>query len=460
MCSRHDRALAPLFPVVLRQHANTLHESKFSVGLPLDMDVNFHGRLPASPSPLPAPASSSSLIWPTLREANGEKRRGLNFQLWQDPHCKSVVRVRFKLDIYGSLGRAVKRFDVAVVVFPYATLMLVMAAQLKAWNSGAPFPTFPQALTTVINGALVPVLLCLSLVALLQSTTLDLPPLASTIINGTTGRSRIPSLASSLLLGARDPMFWFLPPLLMLMGIGILVCCWTLLGALVAAVTVVAEFVGRRGPERIWRFFARPMESRDRRFRRRLIATVVLFAIVATLIPHQFAFLVAFLVHLISCVKTKMKARSQGASQEMTPVWNHHHYQMSLLLLFFTLLPFNLPMLLVWIRNLSVLWFEPGSSDHNLFAVFPILVYVEVVSGQMLPRGVGGRRTSFVTGIFLHTCAVFALLFSMRETHLLYSLSVGLVTWFGFLHIARSRSANELSLVVGGWLKYRRKKRS
>ena len=63
----------------------------------------------------------------------------------------------------------------------------------------------------------------------------------------------------------------------------------------------------------------------------------------------------------------------------------------SLLLLFVTLLPFNLPILVVWIRNLSVHWFVPFSSDHNIFAIAPFILYVESLTGhrKMLPRHEG-----------------------------------------------------------------------
>lgn len=66
----------------------------------------------------------------------------------------------------------------------------------------------------------------------------------------------------------------------------------------------------------------------------------------------------------------------------------------SILLLFFTLLPFNLPILLVWIRNISVHWFVPFSSDHSLLAIAPFMLYVETLtsSRKMLPR----QRNRFV----------------------------------------------------------------
>ena len=50
-------------------------------------------------------------------------------------------------------------------------------------------------------------------------------------------------------------------------------------------------------------------------------------------------------------------------------------------------LPINLPVLIVWIHNLSVHWLTPFSSHHNVFSVMPIILLVEtLVGGQMIPR--------------------------------------------------------------------------
>lgn len=52
----------------------------------------------------------------------------------------------------------------------------------------------------------------------------------------------------------------------------------------------------------------------------------------------------------------------------------------------FWLLPVNASILVVWIRNLSVGWLAPFSSDHNVVRVAGYLLWVEAVhTGSMLP---------------------------------------------------------------------------
>jgi hypothetical protein len=49
---------------------------------------------------------------------------------------------------------------------------------------------------------------------------------------------------------------------------------------------------------------------RSRGVRRRVITTIVLFIMVATFVPYQFAFVVAVLVHIVSCVRSLLVAQS------------------------------------------------------------------------------------------------------------------------------------------------------
>lgn len=71
----------------------------------------------------------------------------------------------------------------------------------------------------------------------------------------------------------------------------------------------------------------------------------------------------------------------------MQAAWDRYHYLMSIFVMFFLLLPCTLPVLMVWIRNLSVQWYEPFSSDHRLDYIAPFIFFVEAITdGAMIPR--------------------------------------------------------------------------
>jgi glycosylphosphatidylinositol deacylase len=51
------------------------------------------------------------------------------------------------------------------------------------------------------------------------------------------------------------------------------------------------------------------------------------------------------------------------------------------------ILPINLPVLVVWIRNLAVHWLTPFSSHHNIVSIVPLILLIETLSiGRMVPR--------------------------------------------------------------------------
>ena len=60
--------------------------------------------------------------------------------------------------------------------------------------------------------------------------------------------------------------------------------------------------------------------------------------------------------------------------------WNRFHFVMSILVMFFFLLPFCVPALMVWIRNFAIGWFKSFDSDHRVDYVLPFLIFVEGLS--------------------------------------------------------------------------------
>lgn len=63
-------------------------------------------------------------------------------------------------------------------------------------------------------------------------------------------------------------------------------------------------------------------------------------------------------------------------------MWNRFHFIMSILVMFFFLLPFCVPALMVWIRNFAIGWFKSFGSDHRVDYVLPFLVFVEGLSHE------------------------------------------------------------------------------
>ena len=54
---------------------------------------------------------------------------------------------------------------------------------------------------------------------------------------------------------------------------------------------------------------------------------------------------------------------------------------MTILLLLSLMLFFNVPVMMVWIQNLSVWWFS--DADHNVLLALPVTIYVTFYSEQL-----------------------------------------------------------------------------
>lgn len=105
-----------------------------------------------------------------------------------------------------------------------------------------------------------------------------------------------------VILGSHDPFFWWVPIVFFIISVGTIVVVWGVLVLLLRAASAVATQVKRRKPH------AASAEPDMRRLHRRVITTIVLFLLVATFIPYQFAFVVAFLVHIVTCSRAIVKA--------------------------------------------------------------------------------------------------------------------------------------------------------
>jgi hypothetical protein len=115
----------------------------------------------------------------------------------------------------------------------------------------------------------------------------------------------------------------------------------------------------------------------------RIIVTGVLVLLVVTVIPYQFAYMVLCLVQIATCIRALTGARESQTG----PSYNFYNYAHSMLVFMLWILPINMPVLIVWIHNLTVHWLTPFSTHHNLLSVLGYILLVEMMStNNMIPR--------------------------------------------------------------------------
>ncbi|KAG0287304.1 GPI inositol deacylase [Linnemannia gamsii] len=459
------------FSPMLRQSSWTMYEDRYAVNIATKadgIDINFHGDMPY------------------YERIQLPGKTGTELRFWMDPSCPVPLSLNLQVDKYGSMGKVVIRYRMVVLVFTFLVVVLTLRAQFRSFNKGKPFMPFGIMLSKLIRTTFWKFSLLLAGIAFLQSllskptfTFKDLPRRSSAmaenaaeeIVHGSEGSgsiireglgqdayeqmiqariARSDSLFSGIrledaLLGSNDTFFWFLAPVFFQVAIGIVILIWTILNGLVRSTAAILTFVSKRGARFvIGKAIGNMLSKRSRGVRRRVITTIVLFIMVATFVPYQFAFVVAVLVHIVSCVRSLLVAQASSTSKAQA-AWDRHHFLMSIFVMFFLLLPCTLPVLMVWIRNLSVQWYEPFSSDHRLDYIAPFIFFVEAVTdGAMVPRTPEKGYAAVTMGL-LNYMIVFLIMYGVRYSWQIYFMSRIWIVWILILQLKDKEFAKGLT---------------
>ncbi|KIV97543.1 hypothetical protein PV10_01282 [Exophiala mesophila] len=399
-----------LFTPLVRQFIDSPHESKFFVNFK-EGEVNLHGVAPFMPPALYGPGS----------------QRGIAFQIWSDPTCKSSLEVRLRIDPIGSLGKVVIRYRTVFAAFPLLVVAMVLRKQFRVHDNSGVFISFSESLDQSLRLPLPILLLSMTFFA-----TAFTSASSSNVMqhhqhgNGTT----INFAQNDLLLGSQDTFFWFLVPLAGLLSIGACVVLNYIVLALLHFLVLVSNLVSRQyiklddGEKVMTSAFVASTP------RRRAINTAVLLFLVATIIPYPFAYVVACMVQLMTCTRALRHAKDSKSG----PAHNFFNYTYSILHLMLWVLPINLPVLVVWIHNMAVHWLTPFSSHHNVLSIAPFIFLVEILSsGMMVPLV---RSFRWATNLLFFVLAVYSALYGMTYAYRLHYIANIIALWLVLLHFS------------------------
>jgi glycosylphosphatidylinositol deacylase len=282
----------PLFMPLLRQYLSEPFESKFFVNVK-ETDINIHGIAPFMPPALRAHAMTD----------------GISLQMWSDPTCNSSIDLDLRVDFLGSLGKLVMRYRTVFPAFPLVIIALVLRKQFMIHDRTGIFMTFTEALDLCLRSSL-PILLLAMMFCSMSLASSSSHPSGSTSASflhwsRNSTESAIDYTKNDLLLGSQDPFFWFLIPLFGLVSAGVCVLlnyaalllihlCTILFKAIIASPSWFRGDDRRRtlGPA------FTPTTPR-----RRLIITSALLFMVSTIIPYQFAYMVACIAQIATCTR-------------------------------------------------------------------------------------------------------------------------------------------------------------
>ncbi|KAJ5728226.1 hypothetical protein N7493_004556 [Penicillium malachiteum] len=423
---RQDELFAPL----LRQSIADPHESKFFVNVD-EINVNLHGVAPFMPPPLREQAAHA----------------GVSFQLWTDPSSGSTVDISLQVDIKSSLGELVMRYRTIFAAFPLLVVALVLRKQFQIYDETGYFIPFNDGLGRALRSSLPLLLLAMSLLASSLATSKALPQ-SDDPFHWRTNSTETPVdfTKNDLLLGSQDAFFWFLVPIFGIISVGVCVLVnyvalllVNIFSLMYGAVNSKSGYI-RREDRGSLPIFSAPTP------RRRVIHTAILLILVSTIIPYQFAYMVACIVQLATCVRAQWHAKETRSTSHL----NFGNYAHSILILMLWILPINVLVLLVWAHNLVVHWFMPFSSHHNVLSIMPFLLLVETMtSGAMIPRIT--TRFKHVTSIIFFAIAMYSAVYGVTYAYLLHQLANLLAAWLvGIYLVGNNFSPRRLWRIIDG----------
>ncbi|KAK1237843.1 hypothetical protein MKX07_003679 [Trichoderma sp. CBMAI-0711] len=157
-----------------------------------------------------------------------------------------------------------------------------------------------------------------------------------------------------------------------------------------------------------------------------------------------------YLVPFIGIILTVVRALRIYVVTPSAANSNYYHYSHSILLLMMWVLPINLPILAVWVRNLAVHWLTPFSSHHNVLSIMPFILLVEnLTTGKMVPQITCGFR--HITSGLLFGTALCAAIYGVSRAYMLHYLVNVVAGWLVILH----SSAEPWSLMnFASWLRW------
>ncbi|KAG5929995.1 GPI inositol deacylase [Claviceps africana] len=417
-----------LFTALVRQYLSRPYESKYFVNA-TEVSVSFHGTAPYLPPP--------------LASRDGEDN-GIGLQIWSDPTCPLTTTITLRLNWLGSLGKLYIRYRTVFAAFPLLVVSLVLRTQFRVYDQTGVFIPFSQGLDLALRRSIPLLLLCLTLIA--ASPEGSIAAIAHLFRNG---RHHDDFHRHELLIGTGNPSFCFLVLFIGIICIGV---CAVLHYTLLALIWIFGVLYGWLSSSSILsdngdrHEQTAPRAILHRTPKRRMVSTALLLFLVSTFIPYQFAYLVACLVQLFTAVRAFHIATPADSMSNL----NYYHYVHSILLLMTWVLPINLPILAVWIRNLAVHWLTPFSSHHNVLSIMPFILLVEnLTTGRMVPRVTSQLR--HVTSVLLSGTALCAAVYGVSHAYVLHYLLNIIATWLVILHsTADSWSVASILAIFGG----------
>lgn len=412
---RETTEYIPMFRTFIRQWSNEPYEVKWHVNIEANNQVllNMHGIAPYTPF-----------------KVKSKEEYGLNIEIWTDSiPDKSLTTIRLRIDLLNSLRLLVLRYRLATVSFCVSIILLALVFQVKHYKETDKFPTFLYGLSCICSpwvfGSILFTLSILTPIMSIKSLQKFLNVIDPVVLQDSneinlslTDEFKL----NSFFLGLEEKSLWFIGPVFFVMSLGIVLLTfyWLLVaGNVIASISRVLlkrlklSQTEKKQPKpgKLWA-------------NRRIIGVLFVLLVIPIYMPYQFAYVVSCIIQLIQVIKILVDDKTNKS------ILNYH---LSLLILMLWVLPINVPILVVFVHNMTINWTTPFSSHHNFLAILPVILLMERYSNsRTLPKM---SQTKYkVTQAILAYYVFYCLVYGIRHTYWIHHLFNLLCCWLLVLH--------------------------
>ncbi|KAK4514962.1 uncharacterized protein ATC70_002569 [Mucor velutinosus] len=280
----------------------------------------------------------------TFHQEVDTNHQGLLLQFFTD---RQAMDIEIKLDWYGTLGRCVLRYGAILANFLWVSSLMILLTQANTYalNGKREFVAYPIAIVQCVKGPF------LQLIALLIITVaiISCLPVDSSIVSL--------FVTKYMLFGSNDWLFGGLLVLTFALSVGLNAVIWLLVSLLTLILSTPMQFM-------------RSSDVSTSVTSTRFLVHVGIVVGLLSFLPSAVIFTLYFSFWLLLTCSARNAARS-----DLPLFQNIYKYRQSWLIFLISLLPYYIPHLIVFIKNMLIGWtYQLPESKLTLVQDVPVLM--------------------------------------------------------------------------------------
>lgn len=448
-----------MFTNFIRQYSGHNYDSKYFLNLRNSsrLNITISGVAPFLPFKVKeSDGPEGSLFY----NSQGAYYHNLHLQVWSDASVAKEIRVILELDIPGSLGKLVMHYRAALSVFPAAIIGMVLIIQLRVLAASGCFISLTDGLNMFVSHQLLPVLAVVAIIPIVLSWPVaiyfltfiepDMNYMASYEKYGVFTDIR----RNQFFLGLESSHLWFLGPVFIFLSIGV---CYITSHVISFVIQILGfgfsgikylffyrHFAGNNQQTRSQISIAEELTTSKLSLREALkeIAIGLLTLVAFLFVPCEFAFIVACLVQIATAIGAHTFLKNCPSSKALRAE-SFYNMAFSILMFMVFLLPIAVPVVVVWIRGISINRSFSFQNIHNSQSAILIFMCARLMEADYELLGPVSKPQCLLTELCIGFITFYALIFGITRAFMLCHLFSYFLASLGFLYTSNRPSLKD-----------------